>query len=176
MNNKRNISFTPIATVLTIAVWVVVSCSGLIAVAGELITSDDDVAAEMNSKSTSPNIDLYLLDSSVKEAIARVGDHNFQMPVNSSNTITSENTAISIAINCPDRKISKTVFLPEPTILPQPILKLVPSLAEGKDFHEIEFSLYFTFNKLNEIYGVGLEFDFSGSAKNVSNTSKIVIV
>ena len=154
MNNKRDISFSTTATVLIIALLVIVSCSGLIAVVN-MIVSDESVAIEMNSMSTIPNLDLnsFLSDSSIQEESAFVVNQFSQKPVNIVTTITSNSTAISLAFNCPDR-LSKTVLVPESTIFPKPILKLIPNTDSnryGTDFHEIEFSLYGTaFNKLNE--------------------------
>ena len=140
--------------------------------------SEETVATELNLKSAIPNFDFdnnLFLDSSVQEAFAGVvKDQLSQKPVNSRTTITSQNTAISIAFNCPDRT-SKTVLVPEPTIFPKLILKLIPTLV-GTDFHEIEFSLSAAFNKLNDTCGAGLEFDFSGSTNNKIGTLGIVIV
>lgn len=178
MNNKRNISFLTAASVLATTILVIVSCSGLNVVNTKMTVSEDAYVIEKNYNSTIPNFDLnnYLLDSSVQEELDRVVNFT-QKSVNASTTITSENTAISIEFNCPDR-LSKTVLVPEPTIFPAPILKLVPSDL-GKDFHEIEFSLYAAFNKLNDNCRTGLGFDFSGSLmldNNKINPLAIVIV
>ena len=168
MNNKRDISFSTASKALVIAILVIVSCSGLIAVANEVIGSDEIVAAEMNNMSAIPNLDLnnFLLDSSIQEASASVVKNQVsQKPINAATTIISQSTAISLAFNCPDRT-SKTVLVPEPTIFPKLILKLIPNYF-GTDFHEIEFSLYATFNKLNDQGNAGLGFDFYGNLKTI---------
>ncbi len=175
MNNKSNISFSKLATLLIIAILVMASWTGLIAVAQEMMGSNENVLQEEGSKSAIPNFDFdnnLLLDSSVQEAFDGVVKNHFtQKPVNSRTTITSQNTAISIDFNCPDRT-SKAVLVPEPTIFPTPILKLIPTYV-GTDFHEIEFSLHGAFNKLNDQGCAGLEFDFSGSTKFAGNTKCI---
>ena len=160
---------------------VIVSWSGLIAVVQEMMGSDEAVFNEKISMSAIPNFDSnnnLLLDSSVQEEFERVKNQLSQKPVNSKTTITSKNTAISIEFNCPDR-LSKAVLVPEPTIFPTPILKLIPTTDNnryGTDFHEIEFSLHDTFNKLNDLCCAGLGFDFSGSTINCIGTLEIVIV